>query len=182
MEKIVLVDDDPDICRLAETRLRAAGFHVFTAADGDAGLQLIRAERPRVVLLDLMLPRMHGFAVCQAIRNDPTLHGIQVIVISAKVYPVDIKKAKELGAAAYLTKPFDPAELVEQVRAVLDAAGPQVVVKFWGTRGSIPTPGPTTQRYGGNTSCVEVRCGEHILMLDCGTGAREMELADVEKL
>lgn len=85
MEKIVLVDDDPDICRLAETRLRAAGFRVFTAADGNAGLQLIRAERPRVVLLDLMLPRMHGFAVCQAIRNDPTLHGIQVIVISAKV-------------------------------------------------------------------------------------------------
>ncbi len=177
MEKIVLVDDDPIFLRVAEKRLGTAGYRVLTAADGKTGLQLIRAERPQLVMLDLMMPGIHGFALIQEMRNDPTLHGIQVIVSSGKAYPVDIKKAKELGANAYLTKPVDLERLVEEVKAVLDAAGPRLSVKFWGTRGSIPTPGASTLRYGGNTSCVEVRCGENILMLDCGTGAREMGLA-----
>ena len=177
MEKIVLVDDDPIFLRVAEKRLRTAGYQVFTASDGAAGLELIRSERPKVALLDLMMPKKHGFAVIQEMRSDPTLRDVQVIVSSGKAYPVDIKKAKELGANAYLTKPVDPEKLLEQVKAVLDAVGPQVSVKFWGTRGSIPTPGPATQRYGGNTSCVEVRSGDHIIMLDCGTGAREMGLA-----
>lgn len=177
MEKVVLVDDDADIRRVAEIRLRAAGYEVLIAADGEAGLQLIRAERPRVVLLDLMMPKVHGYAVLQQIRSDPTLRGIRVIVTSAKAFATDIQKAKDVGANDYLTKPYDLDLLVEKVRAALDAAGPRVSVKFWGTRGSIPTPGPRTIRYGGNTACVEVRCGNAIIMLDCGTGAREMGLS-----
>lgn len=66
---------------------------------------------------------------------------------------------------------------MKKVQRTLELAGPPVTVKFWGVRGSIPTPGPATIRYGGNTMCVEVRCGDKILMLDCGTGAREMGLA-----
>ena len=177
MEKVVLVDDDADVRRVAEFRLKGAGYDVMTAADGEAGLQLIRAERPRVVLLDLMMPKIHGYAVLQEIRNDPTLRSIRVIVTSAKTYAADIQKAKDVGADDYLAKPYDLDVLVEKVRAALDAAGPRLTVKFWGTRGSIPTPGPRTIRYGGNTACVEVRCGSTILMLDCGTGAREMGLA-----
>ena len=177
MEKVVLVDDDADVRRVAEFRLKAAGYEVMAASDGEAGLQLIRAERPRVVLLDLMMPKIHGYAVLQQIRSDPTLRGIRVIVTSAKTYPADIQKAKDVGADDYLTKPYDLDLLVAKVRAALDAAGPRVTVRFWGTRGSIPTPGPRTIRYGGNTACVEIRCGSIIIMLDCGTGAREMGLA-----
>ena len=177
MEKVALVDDDADVRRVAEIRLKAAGYDVSTAADGEAGLQLIRAERPQVVLLDLMMPKIHGYAVLQQLRGDPTLRGVRVIVTSAKTYPADIQKAKDVGADDYLTKPYDLDELVARVRAAIEAAGPRVTVKFWGTRGSIPTPGPRTIRYGGNTACVEVRCGEKILMFDCGTGAREMGLA-----
>jgi len=177
MEKVVLVDDDSDIRRVAELRLRAAGFEVLSAADGEQGLELIRAERPRVVLLDLMMPKVHGFTVCQQVRNDPTLRGIRIIVTSAKAYPADMQKARSVGADDYLTKPYDLDVLVEKVRATLNSAGPKLAVKFWGTRGSIPTPGPRTIRYGGNTACVEVRCGDKILMLDCGTGAREMGMA-----
>jgi phosphoribosyl 1,2-cyclic phosphodiesterase/CheY-like chemotaxis protein len=177
MEKIVLIEDDPDICTVVETGLNAAGYQVFVARDGQAGLELVRSERPRAVVLDLMMPRMHGFAVCQEMRRDPALRGVQVIVTTAKAYPVDIQKARELGASAYLTKPYDLNELLEKIKAALDAAGPPMTVKFWGTRGSIPTPGASTLRYGGNTSCVELRCGDEILMLDCGTGAREMGLA-----
>ena len=101
MEKIVIVDDDADIRRLAELRLRLAGFNVLTAEDGEAGLTLIRAEKPRVVILDLMMPKMHGYAVCQAVRSDASLQGTYIIVTSAKTYTGDIRKATELGADLY---------------------------------------------------------------------------------
>jgi DNA-binding response OmpR family regulator len=177
MDKVVIVDDDADIRRITELRLRIAGFGVLTAEDGEAGLKLIRAEKPRVVLLDLMMPKMHGFAVCQAIRSDPSLQGTFIIVASAKTYTADIKKAKELGADLYLNKPYDLDELVKSIQKALASTSEAIAVKFWGTRGSIPTPGRTTLRYGGNTSCVEVRCGETVVLLDCGTGAREAGLA-----
>lgn len=177
MERIVVVDDDPDILRVVQIGLRMAGYEVLTAADGDAGLALIRAEKPRLVLLDLMMPKLHGFAVCQEIRKDPALQGTYIIVASAKAYPADIKKARELGADTYLNKPYDMRLLGETIRQALTSAAPVFKVKFWGTRGSIATPGPATMRYGGNTSCVEVRCGGQVLLLDCGTGAREAGLA-----
>ncbi len=177
MEKIVLVDDDADIRRVVEIRLRMAGFQVLTAADGETGLQLIRAEKPRLALLDLMMPRKHGFAVCQEIRSDPNLRGIRIIVTSAKTYAPDVKKAKELGADVYLTKPYDMEVLIKTIKETLSSADSAFTVKFWGTRGSIATPGPATLRYGGNTSCVEVRCGETVLLFDCGTGARPAGLA-----
>jgi phosphoribosyl 1,2-cyclic phosphodiesterase/CheY-like chemotaxis protein len=177
MEKIVLVDDDADIRRLVELRLRMAGFQVLTAADGETGLQLIRAEKPRVALLDLMMPRKHGFAVCQEIRSDPSLRGIRIIVGSAKTYAPDIKKAKELGADIYLTKPYDMEALIRTIKEALASTASVLTVRFWGTRGSIPTPGRATLRYGGNTACVEVRCGENVLLFDCGSGAREAGLS-----
>lgn len=177
MEKIVIVDDDADIRRISELRFRIAGFSVLTAEDGEVGLRLIRAEKPRVVLLDLMMPKMHGFAVCQAIRSDPNLQGTFIIVASAKTYTADMKKAKELGADLYLNKPYDLDGLVETIRKALAPTGSAVAVKFWGTRGSIPTPGRATLRYGGNTPCVEIRCGETVMLFDCGTGAREAGLA-----
>lgn len=175
--RIVVVDDDPDVRRIAETLLRNAGFQVFTAGDGHTGLDLIRSEKPALVVLDLMMPGMHGFAVCQEMQADPSLRGIHILVTSSKAYPVDIKKAKELGAADYLVKPFDLAELLEKVKALLGSRADTLWVKFWGTRGSIPTPGQATARYGGNTSCVEVRAGDKIVLFDCGSGAREMGLA-----
>jgi phosphoribosyl 1,2-cyclic phosphodiesterase len=176
VRKVVVVDDDLDILRIVERRLRADGFDVYTAPDGSTGLQVIRAERPRVAILDLMMPRMHGFALCQEIRADPTLASTHIIITSAKAFPIDQIKAREFGANEYITKPYDLDQLADAVKAVFDDASP-IRVKFWGTRGSIPTPGRSTARYGGNTACVEIRCGETIMMLDCGTGAREMGLS-----
>jgi phosphoribosyl 1,2-cyclic phosphodiesterase len=137
---------------------------------------LVSEEHPSVVLLDLMMPKMHGFAVCQEIRRDASLDRTRIIITSAKGYPVDIAKAKELGADLYLMKPFDVDELASAVRSVL-ATLSTTSVKFWGTRGSIAAPGRSKIRYGGNTSCVEMRCDESLLMFDCGTGAREMGVA-----
>lgn len=177
MHKIVIVDDDADVRRIVELRLRLAGYQVFAAPDGETGLQLIRTERPHVVLLDLMMPRMHGFAVCQAIRSAPELQGIYVIVVSAKDYPLDIRKAKELGADLYWTKPYDLEALVKTIQQVMPSEQGAMYVKYWGTRGSIPTPGPGTMRYGGNTACTELRADGSVLLFDCGTGAREAGLA-----
>ena len=141
MTKVVIVDDDADIRRIAELRLRIAGFNVLTAEDEEAGLQLIRAEKPPVVLLDLMMSKMHGFAVCQAIRSDSGLRGTFIIVTSAKSYSADIKKAKELGADLYIDKPYGLDALVGTIQKALAPSQPAIAVKFWGTRGSIPTPG-----------------------------------------
>lgn len=177
METIVIIEDNAEIRTLLQLRLRDEGYTVLVAEDGEAGLALVRAERPRVVLLDLMMPKLHGYAVCQAISSDPALAGTRVIISSAKGYPADQQKARDLGAWAYIVKPYDFDQLMAAISRAVESVGPPVRVKFWGTRGSIPTPGRSTLRYGGNTSCVEVRVGNHILMLDCGTGAREMGLA-----
>ncbi len=181
MEIVLVIDDDPDIRLVARNALEYAGYEVLEAEDGVKGLRLAFEKQPNAVLLDLMMSGMHGFSVCQAIRSEPSLKEVKIVVCSAKVYPTDIKKALDLGADAYLLKPYAPDELIAKVASVLDPSGPEMMVKFWGTRGSIPTPGPATLRYGGNTSCVEVRCGEDIIMLDCGTGAREMGISLVRE-
>jgi phosphoribosyl 1,2-cyclic phosphodiesterase/CheY-like chemotaxis protein len=177
MEKIVLIDPDPEVRQVGQSALEYAGYEVHTAIDGKTGMQLIQQHKPEVVVLDLMSPGKHGYTLCQEIRSDPTLKHTRIIVCSVKAYPSDIKKAKELGADAYLIKPYRADEILNEVSSALNQSGPEVTVKFWGTRGSIPTPGPATIRYGGNTACVEVRAGNDMLMLDCGTGAREMGIA-----
>ena len=119
MAKILIVDDDLEFALLEEKAIRSLGYEVLTAADGVSGLQLIRSERPNLVVLDLMMPGMHGFAVCQEIQNDPALQGVRVLVTSSKAYGADMKKAKQLGAADYLVKPFEMVELLRRVNALL---------------------------------------------------------------
>jgi DNA-binding response OmpR family regulator len=171
--RVVLVEDDEDIRVVAEKALRGSGYEVFSAGDGETGLELVKQKRPDLVILDLMMPRMHGFTVCQAVRRDPSLRHIPILITSAKSYPVDVARACELGADYYLMKPYDIQVLLQTVKTLAGDRS-QLAVKFWGTRGSLPTPGAATLRYGGNTACVEVRDGDTIIMLDSGTGAREM--------
>lgn len=117
MKKALIIDDDAVVRLLTETWLSECGYQVLTAPNGETGLEVVRSERPDVVVLDLMMPRMHGYTVCQEIQNDAELQGIRVVVASAKAYPVDIRKAKELGASAYLVKPYGREELLEAVGA-----------------------------------------------------------------
>ncbi len=177
MRKIVLIDPDPDVRMVGQNALEYAGYEVYTAAEGNTGIQMVRLHKPDAVVLDVMTPGKHGYALCQEIRGDASLKHVRIIVCSTKAYPSDIKKAKELGADSYLVKPYRGDEILNEIQSALNPAGQEVIVKFWGTRGSIPTPGPATIRYGGNTACVELRSGNDLLMLDCGTGAREMGLA-----
>ncbi len=177
MSKILVIDDDFIVQTIISRRLEADGHEVLTAADGEAGLNLARKERPNVVILDLMMPKMHGFAVIEAIKKDPSLAHVRIIVCSMKGYASDTRAAMQIGADRYLTKPVPPDQMaatVAELSGVGDQQHPSFTVRFWGTRGSIATPGPKTVRYGGNTSCTEIRYSDQILALDAGTGIREM--------
>jgi CheY-like chemotaxis protein len=119
--RVLIVDDEPHIVLSLEFLLGRAGYETASAGDGDEALALVRRLRPDVVLLDIMMPGRNGYAVCQAIKSDPALRAIPVIMLSAKGQEVEIRKGLELGAAAYVTKPFGNAEVLEAVRAALHA-------------------------------------------------------------
>jgi DNA-binding response OmpR family regulator len=118
-KKVLIADDEQNIVISLEFLLRREGFEVFVASDGEEALLRLRAEKPDLVLLDVMMPKMNGFDVCQAIRADPDLADMRVLMLTAKGREAEVSKGLGLGADAYMTKPFSTKELVAQVRALL---------------------------------------------------------------
>lgn len=118
-QRILVVDDDRQIVRLVQSYLEQAGFVVLTAGDGAAALRVIRAERPDLVVLDLMLPDMDGWAITRAVRADQRTAALPILMLTARVEDTDRIVGLELGADDYVTKPFNPRELVARVRAIL---------------------------------------------------------------
>jgi two-component system alkaline phosphatase synthesis response regulator PhoP len=121
--RILVVDDDPGIVRLLRTYLEKAGLAVLTAADGEAALYAIRRERPDVVVLDLLLPGRDGWEVTRRVREDEHLAGVPILMLTARVEDQDKVLGLELGADDYVTKPFNPNEVVARVRALLRRTG-----------------------------------------------------------
>ena len=115
---VVLVDDEANIRETAAFILDAEGLAVSTAKDGVEGLEEVRRKRPKVVLLDVMMPRMDGYQVCRALRQDPDLAGIFVIILTARGQRADEVQAKETGADLYLSKPFDDEVVLDVIRQV----------------------------------------------------------------
>ena len=177
VKKVLVVDDDPAILALATSRLKLESVEILTAGNGAEGLHMAREHRPDVVVLDLMMPKMHGYTLIQEIRNNADLRHVKLLVTSAKTYPSDIERTRRLGADRYLAKPYDLQEFWQTIAELLEDKRPPFTVRFWGTRGSIATPGEDTNKYGGNTSCTEVRCGDQLLILDAGTGLRVLGVA-----
>ncbi len=122
-QRILVVDDDKQIVRLVQSYLEQVGFAVLTAYDGIAALRMIRAERPDLVVLDLMLPGQDGWAITRAVRADASLAGTPIIMLTARVEDTDTIVGLEIGADDYIGKPFNPRELVARVRAVLRRGG-----------------------------------------------------------
>ena len=121
--KILIVDDDEMSVTVITAILRMAGYaEVAIARDGREGLEKVRAEHPDLVLLDVMLPHMDGYEVCAAVNADPELGLTRVIIITAQGQRSDSRNAIAAGAAAYLTKPFSPHELLAVVKDTLAAA------------------------------------------------------------
>lgn len=119
-KKILLVDDEPDIVLMVSNRLKASGYEVLSALDGQAGLELAKTTKPDLIILDLMLPKMDGYKVCGFIKKDSRYSRIPVIMFSAKAQQDDIKTGEELGADAYIVKPFDSSVLLAKIAELLE--------------------------------------------------------------
>ena len=120
--RVLIADDEPNIVISLEFLMKREGHVVSIARDGVAALEAIRRERPDLVLLDVMMPGMTGFEVCQAVRADATLAGTKIVLLTAKGRDIDVAKGMALGASDYLTKPFSTRELATRVRALLESA------------------------------------------------------------
>jgi two-component system alkaline phosphatase synthesis response regulator PhoP len=121
-QRILVVDDDREIVRLLRAYLEQAGYQVFSAYDGETGLHIIRRERPDLVVLDLMLPDRDGWDVTRVIRGDPGLEATPILMLTARVEDHDKIVGLEMGADDYVSKPFNPREVMARIRAVLRRA------------------------------------------------------------
>jgi phosphoribosyl 1,2-cyclic phosphodiesterase/ActR/RegA family two-component response regulator len=197
MKTLLIIDDDTLCRRAAAELLRLGDWKIYEAPDGEQGLALALAHRPDVILCDLLMPRTNGFLVCRRVREHAELKDTWIVIMSGRDYPADRESAHQAGANDYLLKPVRAEDLYEalnrggakksapaepahgappETRPLPNGDG-SMMLKFWGVRGSIPTPGLSTLHYGGNTSCVEVRAEGELIVLDAGTGIRGLGLA-----
>jgi DNA-binding response OmpR family regulator len=122
-ESVLIVDDDPVVRRMLQLSFESEGFDVSTAGDGLEGLESMRASKPDVVILDIMMPKLDGMKVLDELNGDDDLRGTPVILLSAKATSLDVELGLKAGATDYVTKPCDPIDLVDRVRSALAKTG-----------------------------------------------------------
>lgn len=167
-----VVDDDPDMLALLAAVLERAGHQVRTFRSGREALVEFGRARPDCVIADLLMPGLDGLELCREMRALPGFAETKIIVLSAKPYEFDRRRAREFGADGYLVKPIAPDEVLG---AILRIVSDQVAIGYWGVRGTMPVCGPDAARYGGNTPCLSVAVGsEPLTVLDCGTGIKRL--------
>src|SRR5206468_9982391 len=120
-KKILAVDDERHIVRLVEVNLQRAGYEVVTAYDGREALEKVKSEKPDLVVLDVMMPYMDGFEVLKHLKADPSTAEIPVIMLTAKAQDADVFRGWQSGVDCYLTKPFNPMELLTFVKRIFDS-------------------------------------------------------------
>jgi CheY-like chemotaxis protein len=114
-KRVLVADDDPVILRLIQVNLELEGYQVLTANNGEEAVETATAEHPDLVILDIMMPRMDGYQACEQLKADAATRNIPIVFLSAKAQQADIEKGKSYGVQEYLTKPFDPTELLDVV-------------------------------------------------------------------
>lgn len=190
MKTLVLIDSDALTRALISECVAGRGWTVIEADNGESGMELVHAHKPMAVLCDIRTPRRNGFFVCRAIRESAALQTTRVILTSVSRFGNDRDTAMQVGAHEFLVKPVPPDDLLRALDGCVTEAAPvaelpeletmpkgPTAVRFWGVRGSIPTPGQDTALFGGNTSCVEVRVGDDVIILDAGSGIRRLGLS-----
>jgi CheY-like chemotaxis protein len=204
--RILVADDVPETVEFLSEMLSKRGFEVAQAGDGAQCLRLVEEFEPDLVILDIMMPKVHGIDVLKTVRADGDKKDIGFIVCSARSFSVDLKSVRDLGAFDFLMKPFEFQHVLEKVEAFFAGRPPKRSMsaervtaapspaneafeaycpslasargywRMWGTRGSIPVSGPRFARHGGNTACLEVRAGDDLVVLDAGSGIRDLGL------
>jgi len=120
--KILIADDEPNIVISLEFLLKREGYDVVVAHDGVQALERVRAERPDLAILDVMMPNRNGFEVCQDLRHDPEFKTLRIMMLTAKGRDTEVSKGLALGADVYMTKPFATRDLLAKVKALLERA------------------------------------------------------------
>jgi phosphoribosyl 1,2-cyclic phosphodiesterase/ActR/RegA family two-component response regulator len=206
MKTALLIDEDRILRHSLALWLRQADWLVLEADDGETGRAMAVEHKPALILCDMQAPRCNGFQLCRFLRTKPEiLPGVKIVVTASGGYDVDLNTALQAGADECLIKPILHSSILRLLRTIHEeredrqANAPrrppprhedhfpplpagaipdgQALVRFWGVRGSIATPGAATLRYGGNTACVEVRADGQLIILDAGTGIRPLGLS-----
>jgi len=189
MPNVLLIDDDVENRKRTARLFAGKDWEVIEADDGAGGIDLAFKHRPNLVVCDLLLPKLSGLQVCREIREKLT--SAKVIITAGRHYNVDREAVLDMGADEYLIKPLKWEKLAAVVKRSprrqrklpaitsrsLKFEPPSTRLKFWGVRGGIPVPGSATIGYGGNTTCVELRTDGEIIILDAGSGIRELGVA-----
>jgi DNA-binding response OmpR family regulator len=119
MSTVLVVEDDPVILRLLEVNFELEGFDVLLARDGSEGIERARTDRPDLIISDIMMPNVSGLELVRALKGDATTAAIPIILLSAKAQSADLKAGMDAGADDYVTKPFEPLDLVDRVNGLL---------------------------------------------------------------
>lgn len=122
-KRILIADDEPNIVTSLEFLMRKAGYEVKVARDGEEALAQMDVFQPDLVLLDIMMPKVSGYDLCQRLRSHPQWKHVKIVMLSAKGLEVEVTKGMSLGADLYVTKPFSSSELVDKVGTLLASAG-----------------------------------------------------------
>lgn len=117
--RVLLADDDPALRRLIGTTLGTNDFDLLQAVDGEEALQIAREQQPELILLDVNMPKLDGFAVCRTLKRDPQTSSIKVVILTARSTEDDRASARAVGADDYFVKPFSPVQLLNKVYALL---------------------------------------------------------------
>lgn len=200
---IIIVDDDPMVGELSRDLLTDAGYTVTLIQESLQAIPAIKEQLPRLIVTDIMMPGITGMDICKAVKSDPALKHIKIIVVSGKSYEVEKQRAFQLGADFFVQKPYNVETFSSTVKSILDGAvanpapppaapmAPSIIredepeqasdlspgqirVTCWGARGLPPTLPNTASRYGRQTSCLSIETREHIFIFDAGTGIVEL--------
>ncbi len=167
-----LVDDDPIFIELLSTLLEAAGHRVTSQSESETALAAIEGANPDCLLVDLMMPGKDGLTLCKEIREQPALADTRLIVVSAKSYEFDRKRALKFGADGFIQKPISAETFVAEVERIV---ADRIETTFWGVRGTLPVTGSGSLRYGGNTSCVTLEFARGpFFIFDAGSGIKAL--------
>jgi len=119
-KRILIVDDEPDLVEFVKIRLEANNYETITAVDGEEAIAAVKKEKPDLIVLDILLPKMNGYEVCTRLKNDPECASIPVLMLTAKAQENDILLAKKSGADAYISKPFEASLLLFHIKELLE--------------------------------------------------------------
>lgn len=201
MEKpeIMIIDDDPMVGELSRDLLTDEGYKVTLLQDSMEAMAVIKQTRPRLIITDIMMPGITGLDICKAVKSNPELKNIKIIVVSGKAYDVEKQRAFQFGADFFLQKPYKVETFSKTVKSIIDGvplqapacyasakveiaredpsarqtsdlSAAQLRLTVWGARGLSGEIPNTASRYGRQTSCVSVESQDHLFIFDAGTG------------